>query len=161
MGKANAMEMGSKQASCDIICFLDADLLGVTHKAISEIIDPVICGKFGMFTGVLERKSALANFLLPYLPKLSGNRAIRKTIWEKIPVRYKKGFQVEVAMNYFVPRLGCKHEAKIIKGVKQRIKEKKHGFVYGFLERLKMMFEVALIFLRLYIIKNITDHKIK
>jgi glycosyltransferase involved in cell wall biosynthesis len=153
-GKATAMDVGVENSSHEIICFLDADILGLDETVISELIEPVISGRYDMFIGILARKSAFTNKLLPYLPKLSGNRSLRKSLWMLIPGEYKKNFQIEIALNYYAKKNMLKIGSKIFPSLRQAIKEKKWGFLIGFAKRGLMVFDILIIFLKLYIIRN-------
>jgi polyprenyl-phospho-N-acetylgalactosaminyl synthase len=153
-GKATAMDTGVAYSSHEIFCFLDADITGLDHRILSELIEPVMSGRYNMFIGILARKFSFINGLLPFLPKLSGNRSLRKGLWALIQDGYKKSFQIEIALNYYAKKGKLKIGSKIFSSLKQVTKEKKWGFLPGFSKRILMVGDILIIFVKLYIIRN-------
>ena len=150
-GKASAMAHGVRAATHDIIFFADADIHGLTSEKINRIIEPVLSGRCAMYVGIRKRHSHFLNRFLRIAPVLGGERTITKELWNRIPRLYKKGFQIEIAMNYYTKRFGKRMGSRLMPGVRQTIKEKKHGVVRGFFERLKMIADVAAIGIKLYV----------
>ena len=71
-----------------------------------------------------------------------GERALKREIFENLPERFSRGFEIETALNFY-----CKINKILVKyvklkGLKMIIKEKKYGFLKGFWERLKMEFKI-------------------
>ncbi|HYE60269.1 MAG TPA: glycosyltransferase family 2 protein [Candidatus Kapabacteria bacterium] len=160
-GKGNAMDVGVLHAKEDIICFLDADVLGITHAKLSRIIDPVRSGKYDMFVGIRGRRSYIFNKILRITPILGGERAIRRVVWEAVPLKYKKNYQIEIALNYHTKINGWSMGFTIIPGLIHIIKEKKLGFFFGFLLRLRMNADIVFIGIRLYLLhttKRLLSH---
>jgi glycosyltransferase involved in cell wall biosynthesis len=153
-GKAAAMNRGVQAARNDIILFLDADILGLTHEMITLIVMPVITGKCGMFVAIRDRRTYWLNRLLYFIPVLGGERALRKQVWSSVPRTYRKGFQIEIALNYYTKKSGHKMGFAVMPGLTQVIKEKKRGFWLGLGQRIKMSAEVLWISLRLYVSRN-------
>lgn len=149
-GKASAMAHGVRTAHHDVILFADADIHGLTAEKISRIVEPVLSGQYAMFVGIRKRRSHFLNRFLRVAPVLGGERAITKELWNSIPRLYKKGFQIEIAMNYYTKRFGKRMGFRLMPGVRQTIKEKKHGLFRGLFERLKMIADVAAIGIKLY-----------
>jgi glycosyltransferase involved in cell wall biosynthesis len=46
MGKGYAVSEGIKRSSCDIVIFIDADLLKITPKHLQSLVDPLIKGNY-------------------------------------------------------------------------------------------------------------------
>lgn len=151
-GKGNAMARGVEHAKNDIILFLDADVIGMTHKAISQIIDPVLSGEYSMFVGLRSRKVLVLNRLLRFFPILGGDRAISKSLWLSIPPLYRSNFKVEIASNYFAKQTPLGMGFVLIRGVEHITKEKKYGIVIGLARRLLMIWDVSSISFKLYIV---------
>lgn len=154
-GKAAAMNRGVQAARNHTILFLDADILGLAHEMITFTVTPVLTGKCGMFVAIRDRQRYWMNRLLYFIPVLGGERALTKDVWRQVPRIYRKGFQIEIALNYYTKRSGQKMSFGVMPGLSQVIKEKKRGFWLGLLQRIKMCGEVAWISFRLYVIRNL------
>jgi glycosyltransferase involved in cell wall biosynthesis len=154
-GKAGAMSAGVRAARNDTILFLDADILGLTHEIITLTAMPVLTGKCGMFVAIRARRSYWMNRLLYFIPVLGGERALTREIWRNVPRMYRKGFQIEIALNYYTKKSGHKMGFGVMPGLSQVIKEKKRGFWLGLWQRMKMCGEVLLISFRLYVVRNL------
>lgn len=153
-GKAGAMNAGVRTARNETILFLDADILGLTHEIITLTVTPVLTGKCGMFVAIRARRTYWMNRLLYFIPVLGGERALTKDIWRNVPRIYRKGFQIEIALNYYTKKSGRKMAFGVMPGLSQVIKEKKRGFWLGLWQRIKMCAEVFWISFRLYVIRN-------
>src|SRR5687767_4552182 len=156
-GKAGAMNAGVRAAAQETILFLDADILGLTHEIITLTATPVLSGKCGMFVAIRARRTYWMNRLLYFIPVLGGERALTKELWRKVPPIYRKGFQIEIALNYYTKKSGLKMAFGVMPGLSQVIKEKKRGFWLGLWQRVKMCCEVMWISFRLYVIRTILD----
>jgi polyprenyl-phospho-N-acetylgalactosaminyl synthase len=156
-GKAGAMDAGVRASRNDAILFLDADIVGLTHKIITLTTTPVLTGRCAMFVAIRARHSYWLNRLLYFIPVLGGERALSKDIWEAVPRLYRKGFQIEIALNYYTKKSGRKMGFAVMPGLSQVIKERKRGFCLGLWQRLKMCGEVLWISFRLYIVRFVLD----
>ncbi len=154
-GKAGAMDAGVKAARNDTILFLDADILGLTHQIITLTVTPVLTKQCGMFVAIRARRTYWMNKLLYFIPVLGGERALTKEVWRRVPGMYRKGFQIEIALNYYTKKSGQKMGFGVMPGLSQVIKEKKRGFWLGMWQRIKMCAEVLWISFRLYVIRTI------
>jgi glycosyltransferase involved in cell wall biosynthesis len=154
-GKASAMQAGVRAARNETILFLDADILGLTHEIITLTVTPVLKGKCGMFVAIRARRTYWLNRLLYFIPVLGGERALTKDVWRLVPSTYRKGFQIEIALNYYTKKSGHRMGFAVMPGLSQVIKEKKRGFWLGMWQRLKMCGEVAWISFRLYVVRTI------
>ncbi|PIQ77329.1 hypothetical protein COV82_05085 [Candidatus Peregrinibacteria bacterium CG11_big_fil_rev_8_21_14_0_20_46_8] len=149
MGKGRAMDFGVQETKSDIIFFVDADVKGLTHDVITQIIEPVLHEKVDMFIGMRNRKIYYVHRILAFVPLLGGERAVTKELWEKVPQYYKHRFRVEAGLNFYARYYGKDFEYKVFRGLSQRIKEKKYGFVKGFLQRIAMFYNLLSAQLRL------------
>ena len=102
-GKAYSMDRGVKASNSEIIFFCDADLNGLTSKIVESIINPVRGGKLDMFIGIRKNlmQRAVKKFAID-----SGERALKKEIWEKLPNFYKHRFRIEEGLNHYVNYFG-------------------------------------------------------
>jgi glycosyltransferase involved in cell wall biosynthesis len=151
-GKAAAMSSGVAAARNDVIFFCDADLIGLSAEAITQVVSPVASGRFTMFVGIRGRRTYWANRLLRVTPILGGERALRRELWEQVPPDYKKNFQIEIALNFFAKENGHRMGFTIVHGLRQVIKEKKRGLLRGLGQRLSMIADILIVSWRIYVI---------
>lgn len=130
-GKGSAMDIGVKISKADIILFCDADLIGFTGEMADSIIEPLLKNGIEMVVGTPR---LMENSLCLW----SGQRAIKKGLWQKLPKFYKKGFRIELGLNLFASSRKVVHMA-----YSQEIKEKKHGFIMGFYRRFFMYLQIC------------------
>lgn len=142
MGKGRAMDRGVATASGDIIFFSDADIIGLTHEVIDQILSPVLRGEADMFIGMTHRKLYRVHETLAFVPLLSGVRAVTRALWQMVPEYYKQHFRVEVALNFFSIYYGKGYLYETLPGVTQTVKEEKYGLRDGFLSRLRMFYNI-------------------
>jgi polyprenyl-phospho-N-acetylgalactosaminyl synthase len=156
-GKAYAMGEGVARASSEVLLFVDADIRGFTHQHITGIIAPVIQGSYDMYVGVRARRTVAFNKYFYLFPILGGERAVTKALWARVPTDYKKGFMIEIALNYTSKKSGKGMGFERMDGVTQTIKEKKYGIVVGFIRRLGMIWDIILISSNLYIVGSVRN----
>ncbi|MEK7554665.1 MAG: glycosyltransferase family 2 protein [Patescibacteria group bacterium] len=143
-GKGFSMERGVNSTTAPIIFFCDADLEGITPEIVSSIIEPVANETYDMFIGI--RNNVAQKSFLPFALN-SGERALRREVWEKLPKFYKHRFRIEVGMNYFVRHHGKGYGYKLFPYY-QTAKERKYGFWKGTVRRWKMNGDVSLAWAR-------------
>jgi hypothetical protein len=144
LGKGRAMESAALVApAADVLFFCDADMRGLTRTMIATVLEPVALGEVDMM--IAQRQSAFYRlpFLLAMMPKLGGVRAVRPSLWHRVPNRYKQRFQIEIALNAFSARYGKGFRYAVFAGLTQIVKEKKYGLVAGFAGRMRMCLQVA------------------
>lgn len=137
MGKGYAMDKGVSVAQGDVIFFCDADINGLTHRIIDEIIQPVLSGATEMFIASRDRIAHHLPFGEKFNP-IAGERALRKALWLRLPNFYKKNFRVETGLNLYAHYFGDGYEVKLFDNLVQTIKEKKYGIMGGFKQRWRM-----------------------
>ena len=145
-GKAYSMDRGVRETSSKIIFFCDADLVGLTPKIVKSIIKPVVNGEVDMFIGIRK------NFLQRAIKKFaldSGERALKREIWEKLPNFYKHRYRIEEGLNKYVEYFGNGFGYSVF-NYTQTLKEVKYGFWKGFLLRIWMNFDVMIATFRFY-----------
>ena len=74
---------------------------------------------------------------------VGGERAMRREIFDLIPERYLRGFQVESALNYFCKVNGLPYGLVVLKGLSIRRKVDKVGWVRGLYQYARMWLEVG------------------
>ncbi|HEY9481107.1 MAG TPA: glycosyltransferase family 2 protein [Candidatus Paceibacterota bacterium] len=154
-GKARAMDAGVRAATSDVIVFLDADVTGLDAERISRIAGPVIRGEKEMYVGIRARKTIMLNSVLHLFPILGGERAITRALWEAVPKRRKKGFEIEIALNHAAKSTTKGMGFELVPGIKNTIKEKKYGLVLGFLRRLRMIWQIACVSFDIYALEQL------
>lgn len=152
VGKAAAMNMGVREAIHDIILFLDADVIGHTPQVLSSIVQPVIRGRYEMYVGIRARKTLWLNRILHFFPIIGGDRAVTRRLWEAVPKQYQEGFKIEIALNHTSKRFERGMGFQLMPGTRHHIKERKYGFVVGFIRRLQMIMEVLMVSVQIYIL---------
>ncbi|MDO8569425.1 MAG: alpha/beta fold hydrolase [bacterium] len=144
IGKADSMNRGVQSSDADIIFFCDADLIGITKEIIQDIISPVIDGKFSMFIGL---RGNIMQKIVYLFAINSGERALTREVWEKLPNYFKYKYRVEAGLNYYVRKYFGGFGYKTF-NYSQPIKENKYGFIKGTYLRWGMNLDVFLVYIR-------------
>ncbi|ACU75753.1 glycosyl transferase family 2 [Catenulispora acidiphila DSM 44928] len=150
-GKGEAMELAVRSARGDILCFADADLVGLTPQAVTSLVAPVLAGDADMMVGLRWLPRYRIRPLRAVVAKLSGERVLTRSLWNSVPDRFRSGFQIEAALNMTARRAGLKVGNQLLPGVKQIVKERKRGLLPGLGARFWMSMEVALTYVRLIV----------
>lgn len=156
-GKAAALAAGVAEASSEVLLFLDADVTGLTHHAVTRIIRPVVEGRVDMHVGLRARKTLWLNRLLHVFPIIGGERAVTRDIWNLVPDRHRRGYRIEVALNHTAKRFGRGMSFHLVTGVTHRTKESKFGWFRGLLRRIHMVGQVTAVTWSLYIVGGLRD----
>ena len=98
LGKGASLESGVSASDAPIFFFCDADLVGLTPTFVEDVVRPVSSGRVDMFIGARASKTRhLLGF--SYAPLLDGQRALTRDLWDAVPHRYKRRFEIEAALN--------------------------------------------------------------
>jgi glycosyltransferase involved in cell wall biosynthesis len=152
-GKGDALGAGVAIARNEILAFFDADLQGLTHAMIDQMLLPVLHREYDMFTLVRDRQAESFQLHIPKTFVVGGERVLRKSLWNAVPTIEKRRFCVELALNYFAERKGLRMGRALASGLKQFIKEKKRGLIPGLWLRMGMVFDCLLVLLRLRVLR--------
>lgn len=110
-GKGEALYTGYKEAECDIIVFIDADIHNLTSKKVEAMIMPILEGKtditktkFARARGRVTELTAkpLLNFFFPEITfeqPLSGQFAARKSVLKRINFEPDYGVDVGIVID--------------------------------------------------------------
>jgi len=143
VGKGGAMKAGAQQTTCEVLLFVDADLVGLHKEHIEALLAPVLSGKTAMSIGVFSEGRRTTDLAQKLAPHLSGQRAVLKDLFDQVPNLERSGYGVEVALTQFAER----HNVDIVRvhlpTVSQIMKEEKRGLVKGLGSRLKMYWEIV------------------
>ena len=153
-GKASALAAGVRAARSDVLLFIDADVTGLKAEIVTRMLRPVIDGECDMFVGICDRRVYWMNHLLHYTPILSGERALRREVWDRVPLPYVRNFQIEIALNYFAKSAGARMTHEVMPGLRQVIKERKRGLWTGVWQRALMIRDILTVASRLYLVYN-------
>ena len=96
-GKAAAMADGIRKCSGDVIVFLDADTIGLTHKDLDRMAGPVLSGSADMVLGAARFWSA--GKFEPF-NNLTGQRVLRReTVIPVVTKIQHLGYGIELFLN--------------------------------------------------------------
>lgn len=143
IGKGGAMAVGAANTGCDVLTFIDADLTGLLPEHIDRLIHPVLVGNTDMCVGVFRGGKFWSDTAQRISPYISGQRAVRREIFEAIPYIADVRLGVEVAINTFAKRSKARVLRVVLHGVSNTFKETKMGLVKGATARAKMYAEIG------------------
>ena len=153
VGKGGAVRMGAAATRADILFLCDADFIGLEPAHVERILAPVVEGRLAMCTGLRDRGSFLTR-VIAHLPLLSGERALKREVLERVPRRFLQGFRLEVALNWCC-RANCLAYGSVpTLGVGQVRKMQKVGALRGLAGYAVMAWEVAEAMIRVRLAKK-------
>lgn len=141
-GKGGAMLEGAMYTDSDILVFVDADLLGLTPSHIKDLVDPLLSGKAKMSMGLFGHGRFSTDAAQKVAPFLSGQRAIFKEDFLKIPDVATSRYGVEIEITKYSKKNKWLVERVIWDQMSQVMKEEKLGFFGGLKVRLRMYWEI-------------------
>ncbi|MCE5314474.1 MAG: glycosyltransferase family 2 protein [Armatimonadota bacterium] len=147
LGKGGAMRAGAMDTDADVVLFLDADLVGMDGEKVDAIVRPVAEGEADMAIGIFRGgrgATDLAQFVAPYI---SGQRAMKREIFLKIPRIDGVRSGVETAITKYFRSHNLKVSRVGLTGCTHHMKEEKLGFLKGFSARMKMYYDIGRIML--------------
>ncbi|HEY0867108.1 MAG TPA: glycosyltransferase [Fimbriimonas sp.] len=142
-GKGAAMAAGVAATQSRIIAFVDADLLGLHADHIDGIIKPLLENRADMCVGVFRGGKYWSDTAQKISPYLSGQRAIRRELFEAVPFASELRLGIEVALNTTARRRKARILRVVLRGVSNCHKEQKLGLVKGTAARAKMYVEIG------------------
>lgn len=142
LGKGCAIKRGVEESKGNILVFLDADLVGLTPEHITSLLTPLISDEYHMSIGVFNHGRIYTDFAQKITPFLSGQRAIKREIFDEVPNIDIMNYGVEMALTKFIKQNRFKVIEVPLKDLTHLMKEEKMGIIKGFKERLKMYLEI-------------------
>lgn len=142
VGKGGAMKAGAQQTDCEVLLFIDADLVGLHCRHIEAILEPVLSGVTPMSIGVFSEGRLSTDLAQKIAPSLSGQRAVKKELFESVPKLEHSRYGVEVALTRYAEQQGVEIVAVPLPALSQVMKEEKQGLAKGFWARLKMYWDI-------------------
>lgn len=143
VGKGGAIKAGVSECGTEIILFLDADLLGLTEQHVLDLIQPVLENQADMTVGIFRNGRVVTDLAQKVTPYLSGQRAIRKSIIEKLPNMDIARYGVEVALTKYLKKYSARVMEVDLPDMTHVTKEEKLGLVKGVQARLKMYWDIV------------------
>jgi glycosyltransferase involved in cell wall biosynthesis len=134
-GKAAAMCAGARDASNEVVVFLDADLLNLTPQHVDDLVRPVLRGKADMTVGQFRSGSIFVTAWMRFCPAISGQRAMRAGDFLAIRNIANSGFGVEVVVTRYAAARGLRTRYVHLPNITHVIKEEKRGLLHGLRDR--------------------------
>ncbi|MFA6528621.1 MAG: glycosyltransferase [Candidatus Gracilibacteria bacterium] len=148
LGKAATMQKGVDATDAKYLFFCDADLQGLRAEIIEEIIQPVIKGETDMFIAVRANKLHRA---FKAIGLLSGERVLKRELWDMVPKFYKYRFRIEFGLNSYADHYGNGYQYKVFENYYLTFKEVKYGIWKGFIRRMWMYWDIFVAYLAFYL----------
>lgn len=142
IGKGGAIKAGVNECDSEVILFLDADLIGLTENHVKDLIDPVIKDEADMTIGIFKNGRMSTDLAQKVTPYLSGQRAIKKTVIDKIPNIDITRYGVEVALTKYIYKFSIRVREVPLPNMTHITKEEKLGIFKGTQARLKMYWDI-------------------
>ncbi len=143
VGKGGAMAAGVGATGAEVIAFVDADLEGLKAEHVDEIIRPILEGSADMCIGVFRSGRFWSTSAQKVAPYISGQRALRRELFEQIPYIGDMRMGVEVAINTYAKRTRARVSRVALRGVSNTHKERKLGLIRGTAARARMWAEIG------------------
>lgn len=143
-GKGQAMATGVQATDADVLFFCDADMYGIDGSMLDGILGPVLRDESEMVIAMRNWRMYYVGSILAVIPMLGGQRALTRSLWEKVPAAYKERFMIEIALNFYARYRGNGFLYRVCPGLRQVPKERKYGVWRGLARRLIMFGEVFL-----------------
>lgn len=141
-GKGGAMREGAQRTKADVLVFFDADLVGLEPQHVRDLVAPVCAGEADMAMGIFQGGRWATDFAQRCSPGITGQRAIRRDVFLRIPNLESVGYGIELAITYYVRHNGFAERRVIIRGVTHPMKEEKLGPLRGTLSRARMYWQM-------------------
>jgi glycosyltransferase involved in cell wall biosynthesis len=126
-GKGEAMSAGVNASDAVVILFLDGDLLNLKVEHVERLVREVTEGDAAMSCGLFDRGPLLNPIFLRFLPVLTGERALRREIFESLRPDDMRGYKIEAALNSRCHELGLKRVCFVCPDLWHLTKEKKYS----------------------------------
>lgn len=143
IGKGGAMAVGVQNTRADVLLFLDADLTGLEPRHLRAVLHPVQRGWCDMTVGIFHGGRFWSDTAQRFTPEFSGQRAMRREVFEAIRAPHEFRLGIEVALNHAAHRLDARVVRVMLDGVSHYHKEEKLGIVRGAAARAKMYAEMG------------------
>lgn len=143
VGKGGAIKAGVNECGTEAILFLDADLIGLREQHVIDLIEPVIENEADMTIGIFKNGRMVTDLAQKVTPYLSGQRAIKKSVIDRIPNIDITRYGVEVALTKYVEKFSIRVKEVPLADMTHVTKEEKLGLIRGMHARLKMYWDIV------------------
>jgi glycosyltransferase involved in cell wall biosynthesis len=125
-GKGEALRAGVAAAgAASVLVFLDADLVGLRPGHVDRLVAAVVSGQADMACGMFDRGPVVNRALRATLPVLTGQRALRRELFDRLHEDDVRGWRVEAALNSLAAHQGLVRRVEVLPGLWHRTKEEK------------------------------------
>lgn len=142
-GKGEAMARGVEATDAEVLIFLDADVVGLTPDHVWALAQPVVEGRAAMVRGVVSRGEVVDKLTTQSLPFITGQRAMRREVFESLNPRHRRGFKPEAAIEGLAKAYELPTVTILLLDVDHRPKEEKWGLWEGLAARARMLVETG------------------
>lgn len=151
MGKSYAVLKGVNSTDAQIIMMLDADLIGLRKEHIDALLEPILKKEADMTIGVFKYGRGATDLAQKIAPYLSGQRAINRSIFERLQNYKVRDYGIEMALKLMTDKEKIRVKEVCLKDLTHVMKEEKRGFLIGLMSRLKMYIDIIYCAIRLKI----------
>jgi glycosyltransferase involved in cell wall biosynthesis len=141
-GKSGAVKAGLNECSYEIVILLDADLIGLKTDHIYDLLLPVLNDECDMTVGIFKHGRKVTDLAQKIAPKLSGQRALKKNILERMQDIDLTSYGFEIALTKLVNTEIYNVKEIYLHDVTHLTKEEKMGVLQGFSSRMKMYWDI-------------------
>lgn len=142
VGKGGAMVAGAEASPCDLLAFLDADLVGLRPEHVSALIEPVRWGTCSMSVAVFTSGRLMTDWSQRLTPILNGQRCLRWSLFRAAPDLTTARWGAEVALSIHARQQGYRVATVAWRGVTHVMKPEKRGPLRGYQAYLRMYSEI-------------------
>ena len=143
-GKGGAMQEGASRTQADVLLFFDADLVGLKPQHVADLLAPVCAGETVMAMGIFKGGRLWTDMAQFFAPAITGQRAIRREVFLRVPDLASVGYGIELAINDYVHSQGFVRKDVTLRGVTHPMKEEKLGWARGAASRVRMYWQMLL-----------------
>lgn len=140
-GKGAAMRAGLNACHESNVIFLDADLIGLTHTHISDLIRPIINEEVDMTIGLFRGGKFIPTLAHLVSPSLSGQRGIKRKVLDGLDMENIR-FGIERALTELWETDQITVKKVKLRGASHLTKEQKRGFGEGVRQRISMFMDI-------------------
>lgn len=145
-GKTYAIFFGVENTQSDVVLMLDADLINLKVEHIENLLLPVLEDKVDMTIGVFSQGRFATDLAQRISPFLSGQRAIKRWVFDKILESNKNigtlGYAMEIILTQYAKKLNIKVLNVELPNVSHVMKEEKLGLFKGAQHRMRMYSDI-------------------
>ena len=150
IGKGGALVAGVRATMAEVLVFVDADLAGLKSEHISAVLLPIAQDRKDMVVGVFSDGRFWSDTAQRMSPEYSGQRALRRWLFEAVVSPKEMRFGIEIGLNYAAKSLQARVGSVALPGVTHHHKEAKWGIVRGAAARARMYAEMGKAYVKVH-----------